>query len=179
MWISEGRTIQPSDSREGKMDQRDKDRLLWNLKSLPNELDDLLNGLDEETLRWRPIPNKWSLKEIMCHLRDMERLAYLARYRRILTEDNPLMENVDQDRLAVESDYINQDARAALDEIKRSRWEPIKTLGSAPTENWSRSGTHSTDGPMTLEQLVIRQIKGNDLNHLVQMKDIVRLKMPW
>ena len=32
---------------------------------------------------------------------------------------------------------------------------------------------------MTIEQLVARQIKGNDLNHLVQMKDIVRLKMPW
>jgi len=57
------------------MDQRDKDRILSNLKSLPNELDDLLKGLDEDTLRWRPIPNKWSVKEIMCHLRDMERLV--------------------------------------------------------------------------------------------------------
>lgn len=161
------------------MDQREKDRLLTNLKSLPNELDDLLRGLDEDTLRWRPIPNKWSIKEIMCHLRDMERLAYLARYRRILTEDNPLMPNVDQDRIAIETDYINQDARAALEEFKRLRWETIQTLGGAPVEAWSRAGTHETDGPMTLEQLAIRQIKSNDLNHLVQMKDIVRLKMPW
>ena len=82
------------------MDQRDKDRLLWNLKSLPNELEDLLKDLDEDTLRWRPVPNKWSIKEIVCHLRDMERLAYLARYRRMLAEENPLMPNVDQDRLA-------------------------------------------------------------------------------
>jgi hypothetical protein len=161
------------------MDQRDKDRILTNLKSLPNELDDLLKGLDEDTLRWRPIPNKWSVKEIMCHLRDMERLAYLARYRRILTEENPFLQSVDQDQLAVESDYMNQDAGAALDEFKRLRWDTIKTLEGAPVESWSRSGTHSSDGPMTLEQLVVRQIKGNDLNHLVQMKDIVRLKMPW
>jgi len=161
------------------MDQRDKDRLLCNLKSLPNELDDLLNGLDEETLRWRPIPNKWSIKEIMCHLRDMERLAYLARYQRILSEDNPTLPNVDQDRIAAETDYINQDAKAALDEFKRLRWETIQTLASAPVEAWSRAGIHETDGPMTVEQLLIRQIKGNDLNHLVQMKDIVRLKMPW
>ena len=161
------------------MDQREKDRLLTNLKSLPNELDDLLRGLDEDTLRWRPIPNKWSIKEIMCHLRDMERFAYLARYRRILTEDNPLMPNVDQDRIAIETDYINQDARAALEEFKRLRWETIQTLGGAPVEAWSREGTHETEGPMTLEQLAIRQIKSNDLNHLVQMKDIVRLKMPW
>ena len=161
------------------MDQRDKDRLLCNLKSLPNELDDLLKDLDEETLRWRPIPSKWSVKEIMCHLRDMERLAYLARYRRILSEDNPSLANVDQDRIAAETDYINQDASAALDEFKRLRWETIQTLASVPVEAWSRAGIHETDGPMTVEQLLIRQIKGNDLNHLVQMKDIVRLKMPW
>ena len=161
------------------MDQREKDRLLCNLKSLPNELDDLLKDLDEETLRWRPIPNKWSIKEIMCHLRDMERLAYLERYRRILTEDSPHLANVDQDRIAFESDYINQDAQSALKEFAQLRNETIQTLERAPTEVWSRSGIHETDGPMTLEQLVIRQIKGNDLNHLVQMKDIVRLKMPW
>lgn len=161
------------------MEQRDKDRLLSNLKSLPNELEDLLRDLDEQTFRWRPIPNKWSIKEIMCHLRDMERLAYLERYRRILTEDNPQLANVDQDRIAFESDYINQDAHAALNEFKQLRRETLQTLEAAPTEVWSRSGTHETDGPLTVEQLVIRQIKGNDLNHLVQMKDIVRLKMPW
>ena len=138
-----------------------------------------MKDLDEETLRWRPIPNKWSVKEIMCHLRDMERLAYLERYRRILTEENPRLPNVDQDRLAFESDYISQDAGAALQEFKRLRWETIQTLDGAPLEAWSRGGTHETDGPMTVEQLVVRQIKGNDMNHLVQMKDIVRLKMPW
>ena len=161
------------------MDKRDKDRIIWNLRSLPNELDDLLNGLDEETLRWRPIPNKWSLKEIMCHLRDMEREAYLWRYQKILTEENPSLPNVDQDRLAVERDYVNQDAQAALAEFKKLREETILTLDGVPVEAWSRGGSHETDGLMTIEQLVLRQIKGNDLNHLVQMKDIVRLKMPW
>lgn len=161
------------------MDQRDKDRIIWNLKSLPNELDDLLNGLDEETLIWRPIPNKWSIKEIICHLRDMEREAYLARYNRMLTEDNPALPNVDQDRIAFENDYITQDANAALADFKTLRSETIRALDAAPVDAWSRGGNHETDGPMTIEQLVLRQIKGNDLNHLVQMKDIVRLKMPW
>ena len=161
------------------MDQRDKERLLWNLRSLPNELQDLIGDLDEDTLRWRPIPDKWSIKEIMCHLRDMEREAYLARYRRMLAEDNPLLPNVDQNRVAYEGDYINQDAKAALEEFKQLRAETIRTLEAAPAENWSRGGIHEVDGPLTIEQMVARQIKGNDLNHLVQMKDIVRLKMPW
>ena len=153
--------------------------MLWNLRSLPNELGDLLTELDEETLRWRPVPNKWSIKEIMCHLRDMERDAYLARYRRILAEDNPALPSVDQDKLAIERDYINQDARAALVEFKELRASTIQTLESAPAESWLRRGAHETEGSMTIEQLAVRQIKGNDLNHLAQMKDIVRLKMPW
>ena len=128
------------------MDQRDKERLLCNLRSLPNELEDLMKDLDEETLRWRPIPNKWSIKEIMCHLRDMEREAYLARYQRILGEDHPWMQNVDQDRLAYERDYINQDARQALDEFKSLRNETVNTLASAPVESWGRSGVHEIDG---------------------------------
>ena len=161
------------------MDQRDKERMLWNLRSLPNELQDLIGELDEATLRWRPIPDKWSIKEIMCHLRDMEREAYLARYRRMLAEDNPSLPNVDQNRVAYEGNYIEQDAKAALAEFKRLRAETIQTLEAAPAESWSRGGTHEIDGPLTIEQMVTRQIKGNDLNHLVQMKDIVRLKMPW
>lgn len=161
------------------MDQREKDRILWNLKSLPNELDDLLAELDEDTLRWRPRPDKWSVKEIMCHLRDMESEAYLARYLRILSEENPTLPNVDQDRLAEERDYINQDARAALEEFKRLRLETISALQAAPVEAFSRAGVHETDGPMTIEQLVARQIRGNDINHLSQMKDIVALRMPW
>src|SRR2546423_3534014 len=161
------------------MDQREKDRLLWNLKSLPNEIEDLLNGLDEETLRWRPIPNKWSIKEIMCHLRDMEREAYLARYQRILGEDQPWMPNIDQDRLAYERDYINQDTRQALDEFRQLRGETIELLDRVPSDTWSRGGVHEIDGPISIEQLAHPQIKGKALNHLVQMKDIVRLKMPW
>jgi hypothetical protein len=161
------------------MDQREKDRLLNNLRSLPNELGDLLGNLDEEVLRWRPIPNKWSIKEIMCHLRDMELLAYLARYKKMLAEDSPLMEVVDQNRLAHENDYINQDTKAALHDFQILREETIKLLDSASVADWSRLGVHQADGPMTVEQLVNRQINGNDINHLTQMKDIVRLKMPW
>ncbi len=161
------------------MDQREKDRLLNNLRSLPNELADLLGDLDEEMLRWRPIPNKWTIKELICHLRDMEKLAYLARYHRIIAEYNPYLENIDQNRVADDGDYLNQNAAAAFQEFKKLRTETVRTLGRVSVEDWSRAGVHQTDGLMTIEQLVNRQIKGNDINHLNQMKDIIRLKMPW
>jgi hypothetical protein len=115
----------------------------------------------------------------MCHLRDMEEMAYLNRYQRMLAEDNPRLHNIDQDRIAYERGYMNQDARVALEEFKRLRAETVRTLEAASPDAWSRQGIHEVDGPMSIEQLVTRQIKGNDLNHLVQMKDIIRLRMPW
>ena len=89
------------------------------------------------------------------------------------------MQNIDQDRLAYERDYINQDTRQALDEFKQLRNETVRLLDGVPPDAWSRIGVHEVDGPISIEQLAHRQIKGNDMNRLVQMKDIVRLKMPW
>jgi hypothetical protein len=97
----------------------------------------------------------------------------------MLSEDRPLMEVVDQNRLADENDYLNQDAQAALHDFQILREETVRLLNSAAVADWSRLGVHQADGAMTVEQLVNRQINGNDINHLTQMKDIVRLKMPW
>jgi hypothetical protein len=158
--------------------QREKERLLWDLKSLPNELDDLLGNLDEEMLRWRPIPNKWSIKEVLCHLRDIEREFHALRYRKLITEHEPYLPEVDQNRLAEAGDYINQDAVAARAEFKGFRDETVKMLEAAPAEDWDRAGNHWSGGRLTIAQLVARHCD-HDVKHLIQMKDVVRLKMPW
>jgi hypothetical protein len=160
------------------MNQREKEQLLWNLRSLPNELIDLVDELDEETLRWRPIPNKWSVKEALCHLRDVERELFLPRYNAMLTEADPVLVSIDQDRIAFERDYFNQDAQTALAEFTRARSEVVRLLESAPVESWSRRGLHRTRGLITVEQTAVSQ-KDHDLSHLFRIKDIVRLKMPW
>lgn len=157
--------------------QKDKDRLLWNLRSLPNEMADLIADLDDESLRWRPIPNKWSVKEVLCHIRDLEEV-HLARYRLMLSEHDPLLPSVDQERLAIERDYINADTRTALTEFRSRRDAVVKLLEAMPLESWSRGGIHKLAGPLTMDQMVVRQ-KDHDLKHLIQMKDIIRLKMPW
>ncbi|HUK92390.1 MAG TPA: DinB family protein [Blastocatellia bacterium] len=160
------------------MDQREKERLLWNLKSLPNEVADLLGGLDDETLRWRPVPNKWSIKEVLCHLRDAEREANFVRVARMLSENEPYLPQVDQEQLAAAGDYLNQDAAAALADFRKHRGDTVQLLEQAPVEAWGRTGTHWNLGRISVEQEVSRQTS-HDLKHLIQMKDIARLKMPW
>jgi hypothetical protein len=161
------------------MEERDKQRLIANLRSLPNELDDLVAGMSDDEMRWRPIPNKWSIGEILAHLRDTEREVFQLRLRRTLHEDNPTFEIFDQNEAASDRNYFEQSGRAALEELKALRAETARDLADVPLEMWSRTGTHPERGALSLEEQVTRQIKNHDLSHLVQIKDILRIKMPW
>ena len=145
---------------------------------MPHEIDDLLSGLDDEMMNWHPIPGKWSIKEVMYHIRDMEQLAYQVRLSRMLTEEEPYLPEVDQNQLAVDRDYGNQDAAVARSEFKSLRDETVRLLESAPLEAWQRTGNHWKAGRVTVAEAVSRQAE-HDFKHLIQMKDIVRLKMPW
>ena len=160
------------------MNQRDKDGFIWNLRSLPNEIEDLIRDLDDETLRWSPIPGKWSVTELICHLRDVERLAFLERYQRLLAEETPVFHELDQNQMAIVGDYKNQDGRSVHADFRRLREQTVAMLEAARADQWERSGIHERLGPINIEGLVMLQ-KNHDLNHLLQMKDIVRLKMPW
>lgn len=155
----------------------ERERLLWNLRSLPRELADLVAPQDDETLRWRPIPNKWSVKEILCHLRDFERDAMLERYRSVLAEDNPYLPHLDNEAKQRDGDYINQDGGAVLEEIRSLRAQTIAILEQAPAGSWTRTGRHFSSGRITLEQIVERHVL-HDMKHLSQIRDIIGLKLP-
>ena len=155
----------------------EKDRLLCNLRSLPDELVDLAGSLDDQALRWRPIPTKWSVKEILGHLRDFELETMHLRYRSILTEDDPFLPRLDNEAKQQEHDYINLDGGGLLDQIRRLRLESIAVLEGAPAESWSRTGRHFSAGRMTLEQVVARHVR-HDMTHLSQIRDILGLKLP-
>ena len=161
------------------MEERDKGRLLANLKSLPNELEDLVVGMTDEEMRWRPIPNKWSIGEILAHLRDVEREVFQPRLRRSLHEERPTFELWDQNHAAADRDYNAQSGRAALEEFKALRAETASDLARVPLDMWDRVGVHPERGEATVEQQVVRQIKNHDLSHMIQIKDILRIKMPW
>ena len=59
----------------------------------------------------RPRPDKWSALEYGCHVRDVLRL-YDYRLGLMLTEDDPLYPNWDQDETAVADRYDTQDPAA-------------------------------------------------------------------
>lgn len=142
------------------------------LRATPARLKAALRGVPRKLALWTPAPGKWSIQEIVCHLRDMEEHAYLARYRRILAEDEPVLADVDGDIFALEGDYRARKLPQVLREWTRLRRECLTLLKGIEGDAWGRRGVHETAGPISLAQLVRRHARGNDEAHLGQIEEI-------
>jgi DinB superfamily len=143
--------------------------LLETLTATPGQLKSALQGVPKKLLLWRPAPGKWSILEIVCHMRDMERDAYLARYRRILAEDEPPLPDVDGDVIALQRDYRSQKLSAVLKEWRAARKEVLRLLKGVKGTAWQRGGVHETAGRLSMEDFLRRHAVGNDEAHLGQI----------
>jgi len=154
------------------MDQAERERYLDIVRSTPDRLKAALAGVPKKLLLWRPAPGKWSIHEIVCHMRDAERDGYLYRYRTILAKETPIFPDVDGDKLALERQYGRMNLRQVVRDWRAARKEVLAVLKRIKGEQWQRSGTHESLGPMSLEIILKRQALGNDEAHLGQIENI-------
>lgn len=122
-------------------------------------------GVSREQQLLRPVPGRWSILEVVCHLSDME-LVFTDRMKRVIAEDRPTFFDADPDVFAHGLAYHERSLPEELTLIELSRRQMARILGSLPAEALTRTGTHSTAGPLTLEQLLTKVT--DHLNHHVQ-----------
>jgi hypothetical protein len=154
------------------MSPEERKTYLETLRETPARLTAALKGVPRSLLLWRPAPGKWSILEIVCHMRDMERDAYIARWEKILSENNPTLPDRDGDRYALERGYRTERLADVLRDWKALRKQTLKLLKTIKGDAWSRPGVHETAGPMTAESLLQRLAVGNDAAHLGQIEGI-------
>jgi uncharacterized damage-inducible protein DinB len=154
------------------MEKTERDQSVAIVRSTPDRLKAVLAGVPKKLLTWRPAPGKWSIHEIVCHMRDAERLGYLHRYAEILAKDNPTFPDVDGDALALKRQYRRLNLREVLRDWRAARKESLAIVKKVKTDQWLRVGTHELAGPMSLEAILQRQALGNDEAHLAQIGDI-------
>jgi len=151
-------------------DQRAQD--LKTLSETPARLKAALKGVSKKLSLWTPGPGKWSILEIVAHMRDMERGAYLDRYRRTLSEDNPTLPDLDGDILALRDGYRGLKLSEVLRDFLKLRKESLKLLKSVKGAQWERGFVHETAGPQTMTSQLRRHAVGNDEAHLGQIEAI-------
>lgn len=158
------------------------------LRTTPDELTAAMRGKNDAILSRRPEHRSWSVKEIVCHLRDVEEL-FLIRFQTMLAMDEPKIltrsaspevlavwgiggpvgHPLDPDRWAKERQYQRADAVEALAAFQRRRGESLALLAALSPEQWRRGGIHPLRGRMALGDWVA-SLAGHDDNHLDQIR---------
>ena len=141
--------------------------LIRSLEDTPRKIKQLVGDLGESKVRERSGENTWSVVEHVCHLRDIEKEGYAVRITKLLTEDQPLLEDINGDKLAVERVYINQDFTAALDGFINVRRANIEAIRDLSADQLSRSGMFD-DSPLSLLDL-LKKMRQHDHVHIDEM----------
>ena len=140
-------------------------------ETLPS-LRELTAELGPDEWLYRPDPNEWSITEIICHLRDVDREIHLPRLHSLMIEKEAFMPGVISDVWAIERDYQAQDGQAALATLAASRAELIDLLPPAGSTIWQRHGRHTFFGPTSFLELVCLALE-HDILHLTQATETV------
>lgn len=115
-----------------------------------DEVMNALNGFPAESLGAHPIPGKWSAREIVHHLGDSESFS-AGRLRKLLVEDNAVIQGYDQDEYATKLRYNERDMAPALEAFRSARETTTQLLGLMTEDDWKREGTHTESGRYTTE----------------------------
>ncbi|HEY3965991.1 MAG TPA: DinB family protein, partial [Planctomycetaceae bacterium] len=114
-----------------------------------------VSGMTREQLAARPVAGKWSTLEVLCHIADFEPV-YADRMKRVLAEDNPLLLSGDPDLFQARLAYTERDASEELAVIEAVRSQMTRILATLSEQDFSRTGKHSADGPLSLRVLLER-----------------------
>lgn len=123
---------------------------------------------DEIDWQWRPAEDEWSLTEVACHLRDVEREVHQPRFRDLIASDNAFLPGATSDEWVAQRQYQRQDGRLALEDFVTARSQTVALLDGLDEEIWERQGRHAFFGPTTMHELLNLAVK-HDQAHWQQV----------
>jgi len=121
-------------------------------ESAPAHIAAAIEGLNSEQLRYKPVPDEWSIHEVVVHLPDSEIFMY-ERMRRIIAEDHPTLQAFSEVIWASNLGYHSQDARLAIDLFRAMRLSNAALLRALPASAWERTGNHTERGEISLSDV--------------------------
>jgi hypothetical protein len=118
------------------------------VRSLTGRWVEVLQG--GEGVRVRPVPTVWSPLEYGCHVRDVFRI-FDERLRLMLTQDDPLFLNWDQNETALAERYGEQDPLEVAQALRTAGESLAARFESVTGDQWERPGRRSDGAAFTVE----------------------------
>jgi hypothetical protein len=144
------------------------------LADFPQRLEAFFAEIPKRFHDWKPeswggIPSEpFSAIEQICHVRDIEVDGYHERFRRVLQETNPTLENVDGEMLAVERVYAAAEPAQVFAAFHVARAKTLELVSTLTAEQFGRIAVF--DGaPITVRGLV-HMLCSHDQQHLAGLQ---------
>ncbi len=131
-------------------------------------LSGLIANLDEEKLNWSYQEGKWSIKEIIIHLMDAERI-FLTRALRIARNDKVDLPGFDQDDFAPFSGAKTRTKGSILSEYQAVRTNTLEFFKNIDQEALERRGS-ANGSPHTVAAIAF-QIAGHEQHHIKVLQE--------
>jgi uncharacterized protein (TIGR03083 family) len=143
----------------------DRTLVLHRLRVTPGLLRNLARDCDGPRAWQAPAPGEWSIGEVVRHLVEGERDAFLPRLRRMLAEERPRFES----RRPAAGD--GADFPTLLAAFESARTQALAILARLTPEQWARSGVSPSRGVVTIDEYA-RTMDAHDTEHLGQIQDV-------
>jgi DinB superfamily len=128
----------------------------------------LLAQRTDADLRRRPDAQTWSPLEYACHVRDVF-VLFDFRLGLMLTTDDPLFPNWDQDVTAVESDYPSQQPAQVSADLDAAAQVLAAHFADLADKQWARPGRRSDGASFTVESFA-RYLVHDPVHHLYDVR---------
>jgi hypothetical protein len=141
-------------------------------RQTPGLLAQLTDGVPEAKLQQRPDRDRWSVAELVAHLADAE-VACSWRYRQMIEHNGSPLVPYDQELWNKLGSYASRRPSEALQLFRLLRENNLRMFETLTAEQWECYGMHAERGKMGVRDLM-QQIAGHDLNHVEQIRKIVK-----
>lgn len=138
-------------------------RVLQHMSENLESLNKVILSLPEEKLLHRYAEGKWTIKEILLHISDDERI-YAYRALRFARGDRTKLPGFEQDDFARASNANERTAADLLGELASVRASTLALFQGLPEESFMRSGVAS--GHAFTVRAAAYHIAGHELHHL-------------
>ena len=112
-------------------------------------------------------PELFTLREVIAHLSDWE-VIWLDRITMAVEYPGSVVESQDPDARAKEHSYSSKDIHHELEVFGNRRRDTVDYILRLAVDDWEKSIVHSTNGVMTVLDLV-NFVIGHDMYHLNQV----------
>jgi hypothetical protein len=135
----------------------------------PKEIAMAVAGLPENTLRYKPSPEKWCILEIVGHLADIE-IVYAHRFRQMLADRKPVIAPMDQDAWARNLGYMETPLAEMIAAYGLNRHATVQLLRRMKPGDLEKTAFHPELNHEVTVAEYVEKMAGHGANHLGQIE---------